>query len=83
MGFVKSGVQDGTIATEAQPPARPSAIPAHYIFDTKSELWMPPSAVKKAEEEAEASVSAPKSEIKVIRASDTQRAGRQGVLCFG
>ena len=33
--------------TSDQPP-RPAGIPAHYIFDNHVELWMPPSAIKKA-----------------------------------
>lgn len=52
MAWVSGGVQAGSLSEPGGVgPPRPSTIPAHYVFDEQSELWMPPSAVKEKERE--------------------------------
>ena len=78
MGFTKGAVQEGTWEAPAPAPTgppRPSTIPAHYVFDEQTELWMPPSVLQKAAAEAEAAAAAGAlvggdSGIQVIKSTD-------------
>ena len=61
MNFCSGGIVEGTIQESSSAPSslsapslpaaapRPPGIPEHYVFDTDVELWMPPSAIKKAD----------------------------------
>jgi hypothetical protein len=73
MNFCSGGVVEGTIGAVSEPsqPPRPPGIPEHYVFDQEVELWMPPSAIKKA---AAVAASAPPPGVEVIKSSDPNAA---------
>ena len=100
MNFVGGGVQQGTIdsasaqsaparSAPAAGPPRPPAIPAHYIFDEESELWMPPTALKKPPTAPAPSTALATTDngIQVIRSDDVSQAApylgtSEDSICF-